>query len=167
MLVERLGTDGWEDARDELDAALETADAERRDALLDAVLEGFDHPDPDVRKWCVALMDHHATPECVDPLVAALEDPIAAVRRHAVHSVGCQSCKDDPLDLDVVVVLVEQVRTDDSVRVRRAAAHMLGTQPPDERAATFLADLLERANDEKLRRNARWAREQHRPVRNR
>lgn len=161
-LVERLGTDDWEGARDRLDDRLDRAGPDRRASLLDAVLDGIDHDDPQVRKWCVALLDHHGTERCVDPLVGALEDQRAAVRRHAVHSVGCQSCKDDPLDIDVVGLLVDRVEADPSVRVRRAAAHMLGNQPPDERAAAFLADLVDSADDEKLRRNARWALEQHR-----
>lgn len=160
-LVARLGTDEWQTAYDRLDSRLAEAGPERTERILDVVTDGFDHGDPDVRKWCVALMDHHATESCIDPLVEALEDPRAAVRRHAVHSVGCQSCKEDPLDIDVVGLLRARVERDSSVRVRRAATHMLGNQPPDERAASFLTELAETADDEKLRRNARWARDQH------
>lgn len=162
--VERLGTDDWRAAYDALDAGLERAQSEPepRADLLDAVLAGFDHTDPDVRKWCVALMDHHATARCIEPLRRSLHDPMTPVRRHAVHSVGCQSCKDDPLDIGVVGLLIERIEQDTSIRVRRAATHMLGNQPPDEDAREFLDDLLGRAGDEKLRRNARWAREQHR-----
>lgn len=158
VLVARLGTGDWEAARDRLDDRLERDD----DTALEAVLDGMNHADPDVRKWCVALMDHHATPRCVPELVDALEDPAADVRRHAVHGVGCQSCKPDPLDLDVVGLLIERIRTDSSIRVRRAAAHMLGNQPPSDRARAFLAGLVDRADDGTLRRNARWALDQHR-----
>lgn len=160
-LVARLGTDEWQTAYDRLDAHLDAAGPDRVQETLDIVVDGFDHDRPQVRKWCVALLDHHATSACLDPLAAMLEDPKAPVRRHAVHSVGCQSCKDEPVDLDVVGLLIERVETDPSVRVRRVATHMLGNQPPDERAGAFLADLAESADDEKLRRNARWARDQH------
>lgn len=160
-LVSRLGTDEWEAAREELDSSLDAAGPDRTEHLLEAVIDGFDHDDPQVRKWCVALMDHHATESCIDPLREMLHDPRAAVRRHAVHSIGCQSCKADPLDLDIIDLLIERVRTDSSIRVRRAATHMLGNQPPDERARAFLADLSERASDETLQRNADWAHEQH------
>lgn len=160
-LIAHLGTDEWETAYDQLESHLENASSERTERLLGVVIDGFDHENPQVRKWCIALMDHHATERCIDPLIETLDDPKAAVRRHAIHSVGCQSCKDDPLDLDVVGLLIERIRADSSIRVRRAATHMLGNQAPDERARAFLAGLSESAGDEKLRGNALWALDQH------
>ncbi len=159
-LIAQLGTEEWEAAFERIETLLENAGPERTEHLLIAIVEGFDHEDPDVRKWCVALMDHHATPACIDPLIEMLDDPRTAVRRHAVHSIGCQSCKDDPLDIDIVGLLIERVTQDTSVRVRRAAVHMLGNQPPDERAEQFLTKLLHSAGDEKLLRNAQWALDQ-------
>lgn len=67
-------------------------------------------------------------------MVAALDDPMANVRRVAVHSIGCQECKQQELDLDVVALLIRQLERDPSVKVRRVCAHMLGNQPPDPRA---------------------------------
>lgn len=160
-LIAQFATEDWEAAYERIEMLLENANSERTEQLLRAVVEGFTHETPDVRKWCVALMDHHATQACVDPLIDMLEDPKTAVRRHAVHSIGCQSCKDSPLDIDVVGLLIERVDRDTSIRVRRAAVHMLGNQPPDERAEQFLTQLLQTADDEKLCRNAQWALEQH------
>jgi HEAT repeat protein len=160
-LIAQFGTEDWEDAYERAETLLENAGPDRTDQLLRVVVNGFDHENADVRKWCVALMDHHATTACVDPLIDTLEDPKTAVRRHAVHSIGCQSCKDDPLDIDIIGLLIERADRDASIRVRRAAAHMLGNQSPDQRAEQFLTDLLKNAGDEKLRRNARWALEQH------
>lgn len=159
-LIAQFGTEDWKDAYERVEMLLENADPERTEQLLTAVVDGFDHENPAVRKWCIALMDHHATAACIDPLIDMLNDPKTAVRRHAVHSIGCQSCKDDPLDIDVVGLLIERADRDMSIRVRRAAIHMLGNQPPDERAEQFLTQLLQNAGDEKLRRNAKWALEQ-------
>lgn len=159
-LIARFGTEDWQDAYETMEGRLEAAGPGRTEQLLETVIRGFDHENPDVRKWCVALLDHHATADCLEPLIETLEDPKTAVRRHAVHSIGCQSCKEDPLDVDVVGLLVERAASDASIRVRRSAVHMLGNQPPEERAAQFLTELLETTGDEKLRRNAQWALDQ-------
>src|SRR5262245_10973749 len=97
--VARLGTADWPAAYRRLDGA-------GRDAL-EALVAGLAHPHPDVRKWSAALLDHHADGRCLPGLVALLADPVAAVRRHTLHSLGCQPCKPAPLPLDVVPLLLE------------------------------------------------------------
>jgi HEAT repeat protein len=129
-------------------------------ALVD-VLDGLAHRDRGVRKWCAALLDHHADERCAAGLVRALSDPAADVRRHAVHAIGCQSCKTSPLPLDVVALLIERASRDTSVRVRRSAAHLLGLQPADARAAQALRTILATEPDAKVRRNAQWALAHH------
>jgi HEAT repeat protein len=151
--VARLGTADWPAAYRHLDGA-------GRDAL-EALVAGLAHPHPDVRKWSAALLDHHADGRCLPGLVALLADPVAAVRRHALHSLGCQPCKPAPLPLDVVPLLLERARSDRSVRVRRAAVHQLGCQPPDGRAAEALRQLAGADADAKLRRIARWGLSRH------
>jgi HEAT repeat protein len=122
---------------------------------------GLSHPEWRVRRWCAALMDHHADPSCVQSLIGLLDDPIADVRRSAVHALGCGDCKDFVLDVDVVSLLVECVASDPSIRVRRVAVHMLGCQPPDTRAVEALNGVLKDCEDAKLRANAGWALARH------
>ncbi len=152
--VERLGTaEGWRSAYPILNRA-------GIDAIED-VLGGLSHPNWRVRKWCAAFMDHYADDRCVDALVVALDDPIADVRRHAVHGIGCQPCKASPLKIDVVALLIERALNDSSIRVRRSAVHLLGCQPPDNRIVKAIDTILQKDQDVKLRSNAKWAIEQH------
>jgi HEAT repeat protein len=158
--VVALGTsDGWQAAYARLDAALGAGDG----AAREAVLAGLGAASPGVRKWCAAVLDHHADARAVAGLVRLLDDPVAAVRRHAVHSLGCQPCKPQPLDVDVVSLLVERARSDASVRVRRAATHLLGCQPADARAGAALRALAAGDPDPRLRRTARWGAARHAP----
>ena len=152
--VGQLATvDGWRTAYPLLDRA--------GPAALDALIAGLAHPRAKVRQWCAALLDHHADARCLPGLVRLLDDPVASVRRHALHALGCQPCKPAPLAVDVVPLLLRRATDDPSVRVRRAAAHLLGCQPPDPRAAAGLAAVAATAGDAKLRRNAQWALAQH------
>jgi HEAT repeat protein len=152
--VEQLAsTEGWKTAYPLLDQAGARA--------LDALVAGLAHPHPKVRQWCAALLDHHADERCVPGLLRLLRDPVAGVRRHALHCIGCQPCKPSPLPIDAVPLLLELTTSDPSVRVRRAAAHMLGLQPPDARAAAGLRLVAGRDPDAKVRSNARWALARH------
>jgi HEAT repeat protein len=152
--VERLATtEGWRSAYPQLEQAGALA--------LDALIAGLAHRHPRVRQWCTALLDHHADERCLPGLLRLLEDPVAGVRRHALHSIGCQPCKPVPLAIDVAPLLLDLATRDRSVRVRRAAAHLLGCQPPDRRAAEGLRRVAGRDPDSRVRRNARWALAQH------
>lgn len=152
--VERLATnDGWRQAYSILNKAGEAA--------IDDILDGLSHSNWRIRRWCAAFMDHYADDRCVEALIRALDDPIADVRRYAVHSIGCQPCKTAPLKVDVVGLLIARIMNDSSLRVRRVAAHMLGCQAPDKRAVKALKAILQQETDNKLLSNAKWALEQH------
>src|SRR5262245_48164596 len=111
------------------------------------MISGMQHQDWRVRKWCVAWMDHNADESCLLALAQRMTDSHADVRRHAVHSIGCQSCKDNPLCLDIVSLLIDRAINDNSVRVRRCAVHMLGNQSYDRRAVTILQTILDTEKD--------------------
>ena len=130
-------------------------------AALADVLEGLSHPNWRVRKWCVAFLDHNATTLCSNALVIALYDSSAEVRRHAVHSIGCQGCKPSPLKADIVGLLIDKVIRDQSIRVRRCAAHMLGCQPTDRRVPPLMREILHQERDAKLCSNAKWSLQMH------
>lgn len=124
---------------------------------VETLVVGVSHPSQRVRAECVALMDHLADERCSASLIAALRDPSPLVRRHAVHSLGCQRCKAVPLEMDVVGLLVERVLTDASPRVRRVAVHQLGLQPHDPRAVAALETVLDERHDLGLIARARFA----------
>mgnify|MGYP006293675795 CR=1 FL=1 len=111
------------------------------------LVAGAAHSRPRVRAACVALMDHLADERCCKSLERALHDPSPLVRRHAVHAVGCQRCKVQPLSIDVVAALIERVLNDSSPRVRRVAVHQLGLQPRDARAIQVLTNVIAESQD--------------------
>jgi HEAT repeat protein len=112
---------------------------------------------PRVRAACIALMDHLADERCCASLESGLRDDSALVRRHAVHAVGCQRCKPQPLAIDVVGALIERASSDSSPRVRRVAVHQLGLQPHDPRAIETLLRVIAESRDAGLVSRARHA----------
>jgi HEAT repeat protein len=141
--------EGWQSAYSILDSAGKLA--------LPDILEGLEHPNWRVRKWCTALLDHHADQLCIESLVRRLTDSYADVRRHAVHSIGCQPCKGDSLCVDIVSLLIDRALNDTSIRVKRSAVHMLGNQQYDIRALEMLENIIEKEKDNKLLSNALWS----------
>jgi len=102
-------------------------------------------------------MDHLADERCHGALLTALHDTSPLVRRHAVHSIGCQQCKSRPLTIDVTRALIDRMTQDPSPRVRRVAAHQVGLQPFDPRALTALAKVIMDGGDQGLLSRARHA----------
>jgi HEAT repeat protein len=137
-LVETLGTRDWgavADAHRRLLAAGQTGVA--------AVADGLAHPNPRVRRGCACFFDHHGDDACVPGLVRALlTDPVANVRREAVHSLACDRCKASPLEADAVPLLIDRIENDPSYKVRREAIFGLTRQARDERPLPALRRVL-------------------------
>jgi HEAT repeat protein len=152
QLVAQLGDPAWEVRSGALGALRECGSS-----CLEALIAGLAHPNPHVRLWCAELMDHLADDRCAGPLAAALHDPSPRVRRHAVHSLGCQRCKPMALQVDVVALLCATALQDPSMRVRRVAVHQLGLQPHDARAVAALEAIIRRDTDQQLLSRARFA----------
>jgi HEAT repeats len=91
--------------------------------LVDGLLEGLEHVKPRVRYTCAAALDHLADERCTEPLRHLLNDPVARVRRAALHSLSCDACKVAALPnrADLVPTLIDLALHDASIRVRRAA----------------------------------------------
>lgn len=124
------------------------------DAALPAIRGGLKHGNWQVRKWSAICLDQIADEESLAALVPLLRDPKSQVRLWAVHSVSCDHCKEDvSCPVDVVPHLIERVEIDESIRVRRMAAIMLGTDYADPRAVPVL-EALAGEEDGKLRRHA-------------
>jgi HEAT repeat protein len=113
-------------------------------AILAAIIEGLQHPNPKIRGDCADLMDHLADDRCIAPLMAATQDDTPRVRRRAVHSLSCDRCKPLPLDVDLVPLFAEILINDDNAKVRHEAAYGLALRAPDAR----MVPALEQVRDE-------------------
>jgi HEAT repeat protein len=94
-----------------------------------ALIAGLDHPNALVRWWCLQLMDHLADESYLEPILAKFSDPVAKVRRHAVHALGCAACKPErtPLRLEIEPALRALAERDPDARVREEARQALAT----------------------------------------
>jgi hypothetical protein len=61
------------------------------------------------------------------PFVAALDDPVPRVRRHAIHALTCEACRVEPLTIDVVSPLRRTVALDPNPQVRFEAGGVTTT----------------------------------------
>jgi HEAT repeats/PBS lyase HEAT-like repeat len=112
--------------------------------LVDGLLEGLKHSKPRVRYNCATALDHLADERCTEPLRQLLNDPVARVRRAALHSLSCDACKISSLPNreDLLLKLIDLALNDSSIRVRRTAAYSLA-ESYDPRAIPILQNLLE------------------------
>lgn len=125
---------------------------------LPALRVGLRSPDWQVRRWSAMCLDQVADEDTLAELVPLLTDPHPKVRLWAVHSLACEHCKEGvACPIDVVPHLVARVREDRSVRVRRMAVIMLGSEFEDPRAIPALEEVLSRATDAKLLEHAKHA----------
>jgi HEAT repeat protein len=121
---------------------------------LPAVRGGLGHASWQVRKWSAMVLDRVADRESLAALVPLLRDSKADVRLWAVHSLACDHCKADvACPVDAVPHLIERIDCDESIRVRRMATIMLGTDYADRRALPVFKRLLDE-DDAKLRHHA-------------
>ena len=121
---------------------------------LPAIREGLRHANWQVRKWSAMFLDHHADGTSLEALVPLLRDPKNEVRLWAVHSISCEKCKDNCNPVDVVPLLIERAEDDVSVRVRRMAVAMLGSQTLDARVVPTFERILAEEKDRKLKLHA-------------
>jgi HEAT repeat protein len=88
-----------------------------------ALISGLDHPNAKVRWWCLQLMDHLADESYLEPILTKLSDPVAKVRRHAIHALSCGVCKPNrqPLAIRIEAALLRALELDSDLRVREEA----------------------------------------------
>ena len=88
-----------------------------------ALITGLEHPNAKVRWWCLQLVDHLADESYVAPILSKLSDPVAKVRRHAIHALSCAACKRDRRHLEAQIeeALQRVVETDPDEKVRAEA----------------------------------------------
>ena len=157
---------------DPLLAALRSSkvDAVRREfsrlgpRALALVHAGLEDPEWRVRRDCLRILDHMTDAESGRRVAACLDDEHPEVRKWAAHALGCDRCKGGGRDgFDAVPALIEVIRNDPSLVVRRSAVVALAwNQPPDDRIAALLEALLAEDDDEKIRLHAEGGAERHR-----
>ena len=127
--------------------------------IVDALLDGVDHPQPRVRFLTAQALDHFADQRCAAPLQRLLHDPVPRVRWAALHSLQCATCKLEPLvtDTDIVATVIHLALHDPSIKVRRTATYELGNQPADPRAVAALRQLAANETDNTIVRTVRRA----------
>jgi HEAT repeat protein len=88
-----------------------------------ALISGLGHPNAKVRWWCLQLMDHLADESYLEPILSKLSDPVAKVRRHAIHALSCGVCKPDrqTLAVNVEAALLRALESDPDHKVREEA----------------------------------------------
>jgi HEAT repeat protein len=104
--------------------ATELRQVKLTDDAFDAVREGLTDPDPQVRWWCIQLLDHVPDERAVVALADVLDDPVPRVRRNAAHALGCIACKptwDGQLSSDVLHRLTNTADNDPNGKVRTEA----------------------------------------------
>lgn len=121
------------------------------------LLASASHSDQNRRAVAIALMDHLADDRCLPALRKGLRALSSRVRRHAVHSLGCQQCKGSRLGMDVASLLIVSAESDSSIQVRRVAVHQLGLQPPDGRIVVSLQRMMITETDNGLLRRIQHA----------
>jgi len=125
---------------------------------LPAIKLALRSPNWQVRQWAAMCLDQVADEEALSALVPLLEDPHPKVRLWAVHSIACEHCKHGvSCPIDVVPLLIERVREDPNLRVRRMAVIMLGAEFTDRRALPVLERVRREDPDSKIRAHAQQA----------
>jgi hypothetical protein len=110
------------------DAPRRRVDARRRDAPVMALqVAALSDPDPFCRARCLAVLDHVANAASTLTFTAALHDPVADVRRHAVHGLTCERCRSDDISVsDVVPAVVDALEREVDAEIRHQLIAVLG-----------------------------------------
>ena len=125
-------------------APQDRAGRRRREAPVTALQSAaLADPDPFRRARCLAVLDHVANEASTDVFVAALADPVADVRRHAVHGLTCERCRTTELCLvDVVAAVTRALVSERDVETRHQLVMVLGRFASRSNAARHALDVV-------------------------
>ena len=101
-------------------------------------LRGLRHQNADVRRGCCEVLDHYLVPEALEPLIEALDDDDARVRRMALHTLACDRCKEGdcrPEERKVLPRAIRVLREDPSAHARAMAIEVIGNYVHTSQAA--------------------------------
>ena len=95
-------------------------------SIEDIQLGAVHHPEPEMRRWCLFLLDHYANDESMSVFATALTDEVPIVRDVALHSIACEPCKDGELCVaDAVTPVVRLLAGDPEASLRIKAIGVL------------------------------------------
>jgi hypothetical protein len=104
--------------------------------IADLQAAAIEHPDPQMRRYCLFFLDHWANDQSHHVFVKALEDEVDFVRELALHSVICENCRTGDLYVVDVVSPVARVLEGDAkpdLRIKALAA-LVSFVPREPRA---------------------------------
>ena len=131
---------------------------------MQAAVAGLFDPHPRVRCGAVDFMDHHADADCVEKLRdMALHDPVPYVRDTALHALGCQRCKPEPLAVDVLDIAILRAKTEASWKKRRGGVWTLSQRIADPGVKEVLQHIAETDPDPRVADAARGGLRRKRP----
>jgi len=109
-------------------------------SVADIQRGALEHPDEQVRRWCLFYLDHHANDASTAVFAEALRDDAPMVRDLALHSITCEPCKEGDLCVADVVPHVIRVLEEDPVANLRVKAigSLLALAGRDARAVEAL-----------------------------
>ena len=124
-----------------------------------AVRRGLRHRDPRVRAACAQILDHFLDDAALADIVDCLDDDNPRVRVWALHTLGCDRCKEGSCRPGEDVFLPEAIRMlrdDPDSHVRATAATTLGQSAATRRSdvATALAAARDGDPDRHVRKAA-------------
>ena len=99
------------------------------------------HPDLAIRRSCLFLLDHYASDASWNVFRLALRDPVASVRKVALHGLSCERCRTQDLCVaNVVTDLTDILSSDPNAEVRhKAVAALARFLDRDRRAGEAIA----------------------------
>lgn len=114
------------------------------------------HPDAAVRHGLLNLLDHYANDASMDTFAAALHDPDPAVRNVALHSIACESCKEQEMcAADVVPELIYVLHNDPSPELRnKTLLQLMWLSDRDDRIVPAVEQSATRDPDPAIRKAA-------------
>lgn len=104
----------------------------------DLCFAAVSHPNPKIRWQCLQLLDHIANDTAYETFVNALRDQVVRVRKHALHALSCDRCKEEPMCADVVGPISEVALHDSNENLRLSAVRELVLRFADPRARRTL-----------------------------
>jgi hypothetical protein len=125
--------------------------------LIAVYFEELAHPDARIREQCLGKLDHSDIPvdaRFMAALRKAADDPVANVRRAAIHAMFCQRCKTAGPEVDLDF-LARVGLHDENAQTRKTALYGLGQNPNRALAVEAVRRLGEATSEPEIVRRAK------------
>lgn len=119
--------------------------------VSEAVCEGLCDGRWVVRRWCAWWIGTHGDREALELVLPLIRDPHGKVRAAAASVIGRPR---GAVLSDALPLLIERIREDESLRVRRRCVMLLAYGHAHPQLAPFFQELLDTETDPKLHRFA-------------